>query len=162
MSEKRWNISTILCGECDKEITNIQNIFDILYIDDSNRASFDIVTFINAMGCDEQRFGLYYYIEKLDKDSCQIVYVCNSRHQRAKNEVIQEKKEFPETRIEGVTIKSTRFTIDDFYFLGEGNYELMVYKYDDEAAEPVDKEDSMKFAEDQHLVAVYPFKVLKK
>ena len=58
MSDKRWNISTILCGECDKEITNIQNIFDILYIDDSNTASFNIVTFINAIRCDEQKIWL--------------------------------------------------------------------------------------------------------
>ncbi len=165
MSDKRWNISTILCGECDKEITNIQNIFDILYIDDSNTASFNIVTFINAIRCDEQKFGLYYYIEKLEKKSCQMAYVCNSRHQRAQSEEEQAENEFPETRIEGVTIKSTRFRISDFYFPGEGNYELMVYKYDDNDVQPVDRDnngDSMRFAEEEHLVAVYPFKVLRK
>lgn len=165
MMNKRWNINTILCGECDKEIANIQNIFDILYVDESNTATFNIVTFINAMRCDEQKFGLYYYIEKLEKDSCQVAYVCNSRHRRAQGEERQEKVEFPETRIDGVTIRSTNFRINDFAFPGEGNYELMVYKYDDEDVKPVNREnseESIGFAEEDHLVAVYPFKVVKK
>ena len=94
-----------------------------------------------------------------------MAYVCNSRHQRAQSEEEQAENEFPETRIEGVTIKSTRFRISDFYFPGEGNYELMVYKYDDNDVQPVDRDnngDFMRFAEEEHLVAVYPFKVLRK
>lgn len=162
MSNKRWNINTILCGECDKDVVNVQNIFDVLYIDDSNIASFNIVTFINSIKCDEQRFGLYYYIEKLEKNSCQVAYVCSSRHKREKNEENQEEKEFSETTVEGVTVKSTRFKIDDFCFPGEGNYELMVYKYDDEDAQPIDKNNSTKFTDEKKLVAVYPFKVMKK
>ena len=165
MSDKRWNINTILCGECDKEITNIQNIFDILYIDESNTATFNIVTFINAMKCDEQKFGLYYYIEKLEQDSYQVAYLCNSRHQRVQNEEEGDRTKFVKTRLDGVTIKSTRFRINDFCFPGEGNYELMVYKYDDEDVKAVNRENedkSMNFANEEHLVAVYPFKVVRK
>lgn len=165
MINKRWNINAILCGECDKEIVNIQNIFDVLYIDENNTATFSIVTFINAMRCNEQKFGLYYYIEKLEKDNYQIAYVCNSRHHREQNEEEQEEVELPETRIDSVTIKATRFKINDFLFPGEGNYELMVYKYDNDDVKPVnraDNEDSMRFTNEENLVAVYPFKVLRK
>lgn len=164
MINKRWNINAILCGKCDKDIVDLQNIFDVLYVDENNTASFNIVTFISALGCDEQKFGLYYYIEKLEEGNEKVAYVCRSMHERKEEESGGKESDYRRSTVEGVTIKSTRFIIDEFCFPGEGNYELKVYKYDNDKVQSCETENDgspMQFVKDDNLVTIYPFKVVK-
>lgn len=162
MVNKKWSINILLCGECDEDISNITNIFDKLYIDENNKASFDIVTIANAIGCDEKKFGLYYYIERLTNTVNQIAFAGSTLYYKDEDDEKEEVTENFVSTIEGAAFKTNRMRISSCEFPGLGKYEIKVYKYDNEDAEEIDEDRADEFCADDHLVALYPFKVERK
>lgn len=167
MNNKKWSVNILLCEECDENITNIKNIFDILYVDYKERleASFDIVTIINAIKSDEKKFGLYYFIEKVKGQESQIAFLCHAIHKRTSEALKNSIGNNPKSTVEGVVFTTTRLKIRNCYFPGLGNYEIKVYKFDNDEAEEIenwDTEQCVKFAQEDHLVATYFFEVCMK
>lgn len=166
MINKNWCVNVLLCRECDKNIENINNIFNKLYIDEENKASFDIVTIISAIGCDEEQFGLYYFIEQLTETVNKVAYLGSTVHYRKKdahNGVWKSEEDFASS-VEGTTFKTHRMSIKSCEFPEVGEYELKVFKFDNDEAKIIgeDHEDeASQFYDDNHLITVYPFKVQK-
>lgn len=162
MVNKKWNINVILCEECDKNIRNIRNIFDIINVDESNTASFDIVTIVSAIGCDEKQFGLYYFLEKLEKENSMLAFIGSSVHVKCEGGKGKGNVEGQITSVEGQTFMTSRIRVDECEFPGEGHYELKVYKFDDDEAKEVksgDSETGSEFMKDSNLVTTYVFQV---
>ena len=167
MVNKKWNINVLLCEECDKNVRNIRNVIDIINIGESNMASFDIVTIVSAVGCDEKQFGLYYFLEKLDEENSRMAFIGSSLHVKYEDgkSSNRENGERQITSVEGQTFMTSRIRIDECQFPGEGHYELKVYKFDDDEAKEVESGDSaaaIEFMEDSHLATTYVFKVRNK
>jgi len=160
MIDKRWNVNILLCGECDKDVVNIKNVFNKIYVDENNMAKFDIVTILNAIECDEEKFGLYYFIEQIDEKK--MAFIGDTIHYKDDEDSVSDERF---CTVRGVVSQADRMRINECEFPGIGNYEIRVYKYDNEEAIELedDEEDSrMKYARDEKLVATYPFVVDKK
>lgn len=158
---KRWNINVILCEKTDVDVVNIKNIFDTLHIRD-NKASFSMVTFINGIKIDEEVFGLYYFMEKLEDDRALRTYLGSSLFKQTEenNEGIDGEKLYNSVEDSSILMSSARF--DDIEFKGPGSYELQVYKYDNDKAIDIDNKDSEscdEWANEENLVSIYPFRV---
>lgn len=166
MINKKWCVNVLLCGKCDKSIENVNNIFNKLYINEENKAHFDIVTIISAVGCDEKQFGLYYFIEQITKTVNKVAYLGSTIHYREENEDndTMERGETYASSVKGAVFKTHRMRIGSCEFPGVGEYELKVFKFDNDEMEIVDTEyedEADKFYDDDHLITVYPFKVQK-
>lgn len=161
MVNKIWNINILLCGQCDDNVANINNIFDKLNVDDNNQADFDIVTIMNAIGSDEEKFRLYYFVEKINDGKNMIAYIGSSLHKRSKGNLkSRDKKDFLAGSVEGTTFKTTVMRLRSCDFPGLGNYEIKVYKYDNDSVVELENDDidvAKELAKDDHLVATYPF-----
>ena len=152
---KKWNINIMLCREADKEVSNIENIFDKLVIKRNRRADFTIVTIMSSICSDEEQFGLF--IEYLDKDNGKnkLLYLCSSIYGRD-----EQRTEL--SSVEGASNGISQIKIRDCEFPHEGYYEIKVYKYDDnEFSENCNEQtkEMLKYAEESHLVSIYSFKV---
>ena len=76
---KIWNVNILLCRNANKEVSNIEDIFDTLIIDkEHKKANFTIVTILNSIESDEETFVLYYFIEYIGKTENKILYLFNS------------------------------------------------------------------------------------
>ena len=158
--EKKWNINSFLCESADEKVTNIKNIFDTLRIKKDGTASFTIVTMLNAFKCDESSFRLYYFMEQLDKD--QMAYLGNSYFERDSSKSLSSSRPKSSGCVESAVSMMIRVDVKGVNFPSTGQYELQVYKYDNTDAENIDDkspEEQGKWAEQQHLVATYPFNV---
>lgn len=164
MKNKKWCINVLLCEKCDNNIENINNIFNKLYINKENKAHFDIVTIISGIGCDEKKFGLYYFIEQITKSVNKVAYLGNTIHYSDTDEQngASESDETYASSVEGAVFKTHRMSIGLCEFPEAGDYELKVFKFDNDEAEIIDsdhEEKADKFYNDEHLVTIYPFKV---
>jgi hypothetical protein len=171
MISKKWNINVLLCKNCDRNVTNVASIFNELYVDDDLVGSFDIVTILNAIECDEKKFGLYYFIERLvgDGGENQIAFAGSVMHYRVTpkedKETAANKVEDLASTVNGAVFKTHRIKVKTCEFPGYGKYELKVFKYDDEKAKDVERdeeEEAERFYDLDYLTATYPFKVEKK
>lgn len=154
---KKWNINVMLCRKADEEVSNIENIFDKLVIKKNRGADFTIVTVTSSICADEERFGLFYFIEYFDKDNerNKFLYLCSSIYGKD-----EQRTEL--SSVEGASNGISQIRIRGCKFPNEGNYEIKVYKYDDdELSENYNKQakEMLKYAEESHLVSVYSFKV---
>ena len=154
---KRWNINAVMCREADEEICNICNIFNKLIVNEECVGAFTIVTFMNAIECDEEKFRLHYVMEKLD-DEKKAAYLGSTLQQNCG----ECKEEGTATSVDGVTSVSSRLVFRKFLFPGEGDYEIKIYKYDNEEAMALEVDEWIKKLDDEHLVSTYQFAVNKK
>lgn len=154
---KRWNINTFLCRKADLKVSNIEDIFDRLIIKKNGKADFTIVTVMSSICSDEERFGLFYFIEYLDNENM-ILYLCNSIYEREK-----QNQETLVSSMNGTSSKISRIWIEECEFPKAGSYEIKVYKYnDDELSQNYSEstEEMLQYADESHLVSIYPFKVI--
>jgi len=166
MINKKWCINVLLCGKCDKNIENINNIFNKLYVNEENKAHFDIVTILSGIGCDEKKFGLYYFIEQITKSGNKVAYLGSTIHYSDIDEQDEtfEGDETYASSVEGAVFKTHKISIGSCEFPEVGEYELKVFKFDNDEAEIIasdHEEKANKFYNDEHLITVYPFKVQK-
>ena len=160
---KIWNINLLLCREVNRNVSKIEGVFDKLVLNEKEEANFTIVTLLNSIKSDEEKFGLYYFLEQVNEDKDNLLlYLCSSINVREKND---EKKDANLCSIEGFSHKNIVFEIENCSFPGEGIYEIKVYKYDTDDVVKVDDnistKDMVKYANDDHLVSVYSFEVEK-
>ena len=160
---KIWNINLLLCREVNRNVSKIEGVFDKLVLNEKEEANFTIVTLLNSIKSDEEKFGLYYFLEQVNEDKDNLLlYLCSSINVREKN---AEKKDANFCSIEGFSHKNIVFEIENCSFPGEGIYEIKVYKYDNDDVVKVDDnvstKDMVKYANDDHLVSVYSFEVEK-
>lgn len=160
---KIWNINLLLCREVNRNVSKIEGVFDKLVLNEKEEANFTIVTLLNSIKSDEEKFGLYYFLEQVNEDKDNLLlYLCSSINVREKN---AEKKDANLCSIEGFSHKNIVFEIENCSFPGEGIYEIKVYKYDNDDVVKVDDnvstKDMVKYANDDHLVSVYSFEVEK-
>ena len=160
---KIWNINLLLCREVNRNVSKIEGVFDKLVLNEKEEADFTIVTLLNSIKGDEEQFGLYYFLEKVNKDKNNLLlYLCSSINVREKD---VEKKDANLCSIEGFSHKNIVFEIENCNFPGEGIYEIKVYKYDNDDVVKVDDnistKDMAKYANEEHLVSVYSFEVEK-
>ena len=160
---KIWNINLLLCREVNRNVSKIEGVFDKLVLNEKEEANFTIVTLLNSIKSDEEKFGLYYFLEQVNEDKDNLLlYLCSSINVREKND---EKKDANLCSIEGFSHKNIVFEIENCSFPGEGIYEIKVYKYDNDDVVKVDDnistKDMVKYANDDHLVSVYSFEVEK-
>lgn len=158
--KKRWNINSFLCEAADKDVTNIKRIFDTLRIKKNGSASFTIVTLLNALKSDESIFRLYYFIEQLSGGSrAYLGNTCFKKDEDAKRDSSGNKVLGSVEESVSVMLKAE---LEDIDFPESGQYELQVYKYDNEEAEDINNktpEECESWAQKEHLVATYPFSV---
>lgn len=160
---KIWNINLLLCREVNRNVSKIEGVFDKLVLNEKEEANFTIVTLLNSIKSDEEKFGLYYFLEQVNEDKDNLLlYLCSSINVREKN---AEKKDANLCSIEGFSHKNIVFEIENCSFPGEGIYEIKVYKYDNDdvvkVGDNVSTKDMVKYANDDHLVSVYSFEVEK-
>lgn len=158
--EKRWNINSFLCESADENVTNIKNIFDTLRVKKNGSTSFTIVTILNGFQCDESNFRLYYFIEQMGNDK--MAYLGNSYFEREAGEKQNCNENKKMGRVEESVSMMIKAEVLHMDFPASGQYELQVYKYDNEEAEDIDgrdPEEQGKWSELEHLVATYPFGV---
>lgn len=157
---KRWNINSFLCEKVDDDITNIKNIFDTVTIKKDKRTNFYIVTLLNAFESDEKSFRLYYFLQFMEEGD--IAYLGN-HYLRKGAEVKKNKAGEPmKARIEKSVSTMLKAEIENVNFPKSGQYELQVYKYDNDDAEDIDdksSEEQYNFANEDHLISTYPFNV---
>lgn len=164
MSEKKWNINMLLCREVDENTVNIKEIFNKLYLDNKNRASFVIITLLNAISSDEKNFKLYYFLEKVEGNGSKITLLGSTQFTKMLNNNQVNKKNV-KTYVKGLSNAITHMRIDECEFIGPGNYEIKIYKFDNEDEKKIaDLDDAsdeklLAYANDEHLVSVYPFEV---
>ncbi len=159
--EKRWNINSFLCKQADDNITNIRNIFNKIEVKNNDTASFCIITLLNAFQSDEKNFRLYYFIEQMGEDKR--AYVGNQSLTRDTEMKKDSNGECVMARIDSSVSVMLKAEIQNVYFPKTGQYELQVYKYDNEESVDIDNEtpdEQSKWANENHLVATYPFNVV--
>lgn len=161
---KIWNINTLLCRKTDTNVSNIKNIFDKLVIKKNGKADFVIITIMSSIRSDEERFGLFYFIEYVSGSNRRLIlYVGNSIFTKDKAE-----KERGISSVHGSSNEISQMEIRDCEFLEEGTYEIKIYKYDDDeldellVAKEEETEKMMKYAVDSHLASVYNFEVVRE
>lgn len=153
-----------MCEECDESISNIRNIFDTIYINPKERseASFDIVTIANAIKSDEEKFGLYYFIEKVEGRKSQIAFLNHAIFKRSEEAAKNSIGNIPKSTVEGAVFTTSRLQIRNCYLPGPGDYEIKVYKFDNDEVEDIkefDTKQCVKFAQEDHLVVTAFFEV---
>lgn len=164
MSEKKWNINILLCREVDENTVNIKEIFNKLYLDNKNRASFVIITLLNSILSDEKNFKLYYFLEKVEGNGSKITLLGSTLFTKVLNNNQTNKKNV-KSYVGGLSNAITHMSIDDCEFIGPGNYEIKIYKFDNEDEKnfgdlnDASNEEILEYANDEHLVSVYPFEV---
>lgn len=162
---KNWNFNILLCRKADENITGIENIFNKLETNDDDRASFMMVMLMNAIGCDEDRFAIHFFVEKLEKKRKRIAYLCSSFYQKTDESEDSFSCDVPGTTdVDGTAYDTTRFVFKNWYFPGAGDYIIKAYKYDNDDAVSIkgkSKKEILDYAKLDHLVSTYIFKVVK-
>lgn len=158
---KIWNVNILLCRNANKEVSNIEDIFDTLIIDkEHKKANFTIVTILNSIESDEETFTLYYFIECIGKTENKVLYLFNSVISRYEGDCEKNL-----SSLCGISQKNSKMPIKNCFFPEEGSYEIKVYKYDGKqdtirnSNGIVSTEEMLRYADVQHLVSVYPFRV---
>lgn len=158
---KRVNINVILCDRVNESLTDITNIVDVIKADDENKISFDVAVFINGIEWNVKKFGLYFFLEKVD--SQKITYLGSLEFQ-----LNEERKKHSNGNFEigthlNCSQSISRMEFKDINILGEGAYELQAYKYEDDKMVDLSNkslEDCIGYAQDDNLVSVYAFEVV--
>lgn len=162
---KIWNINAILCEKTDSEITDIKNIFDTLRLKKGNTAAFTIITFLNAIRSDEDKFGLYYFIERIPDEKEK-----NALRTYLGNTIYVKDKDVGKNRLgekicgsaEHSVSKMVSEKIEGIDFPSAGQYELQVFKYDGDSVVDLENksvEECEEWVDEEKLVSTYPFKV---
>lgn len=158
----RDNINIILCEKTDKSLTNIYNIIDVVPLQHDGTISFDIVVFVNGIEWDVNNFGLYFFVEALDRKKIKYLgsseYQYNAEHKTNTHGNYQ----FGSKRNSSQSI--SEYIVKDLDVLGEGSYELQVYKYENEDMVDLSEmgvNECIEYAKDENLVAAYSFEVAK-
>lgn len=158
MKNKIWNINVLLCQNTNQEVTQIDNVFNKLVVNKDNPyGKFEIITIMNAIGSTEKKIALYYFMELLDVKHPKVMYLCKSMIKRAPSSDSEFKTSLP-----GITQKNMKMKIDKCFFPQEGNYEVKVYKYDDNEIfddNGLETKEIVDIIDEAHLVTVYPFLV---
>lgn len=151
-NSKKWNINILLCEECDERMENIKNIFNSLYTKKDGNVHFDIVTIMNAINPDEERFGLYYFIEKVSKENSMISYVGGLVCDRIGGRDGYDS-----------TCGMERMSVDLDSFPGLGQYEIKVFKHDGNDAKEIsgDEKEIKHYYNPDKLISTYPFEIKK-
>lgn len=157
---KRDNINIILCDSIDSSLKNINNIMDVIPLNENNTISFTTVTFINGIEWNVNGFGLYYYIQNLDKNKTAYLGCIEFETDEEQKKRSNGSSEKGSHENSSQLIADMRF--DSVNVPGAGAYEIQVFKYEnDEMVDLSDKgiEECIKYANDEHLVASYAFEV---
>ena len=145
------NINLLLCEKADKQVRNVNNIFDsVIFTDGDDEVSYEILTIINQLEVEQREFELLYFIEGCDdKKDRPILYLGRFIY----------KTEKERSNIHPHSI--SRFIVDHCSFPKGGEYEVKVFmkqkgmiNKDEESTK-----NMLKYANEDDLVATCPFKV---
>lgn len=158
MENKIWNINLLLCQNTNQDITKIDNVFNKLVVNkDKPYGKFEIITILNSIRSTESKIALYYFMELLDEKHPKVMYLCKSMIKRKTHNDSEMKTSMP-----GITQKNIRLEINKCLFPQAGNYEIKVYKYDDDEIIDDDElgtKEMVEMIDEEHLITVYPFLV---
>ena len=149
--ESRFNINILLCEGEVTSTSNITSIFDKIRIFD-NKLSFTVFVLINTINYLSKHFTLLLILIKIgDNDDDKAVSLGRIDYEKADS----LKSALGKSRYDGSSQKISNIFFKDAYLPGAGNYELVVYKYE----EPVTEEDAgdINNMDDSKLVASYGF-----
>lgn len=158
---KRDNVNIILCEKIDSDLKNITNIFDVVKMDDNNNISFTAVVFINGIEWQVDEFVLYFFLVNVDENKMALLGASeflNDKENKFRSNGSQEVSNHPNC---GQSISHMQF--EDIFVPEKGNYELQVYKYENEKAIDLSDEEStsgIEYAKDENLVCSYAFEVV--
>lgn len=157
---KRDNVVAVLCDDIDNSLTNITNIKDVVLMDATKTASFDVAVFVNGIEWNIERFGLYYFIENIKEKS--MAYIgCTEFVNNGANKKGSNGKHRIGTR-DNCSQTIAKVKVVDISFLGTGAHELQVYKYEENNMPDLagkSNEECVKYAKDDKLVTTYAFEV---
>lgn len=152
------NIVVLLCKDCDDNITKIDKIFDSIAVED-DKASFDIVTIINAVEYVKKKFSLFYYLVNLNEGKQ--AYIGEEAFEHLENE--ENHQECIPSSIEACSQKISVIKLEDVQFLSHGAHEILVYKYEDDeiegARKTIEEKNPFSLQSEDKLVATYGFNV---
>lgn len=156
---KFMNLNMVLCQEYDSKTKSIYNIFNRIELDDNNRASFSLVSFLNIFTdnkekvCVSRNFSLHYFLVKMDKqmkERKQLYLGCSYLELGDKDDV------------DALGEKMTNLKFNNIPFIGAGVYYIEAFYYDKYVSvKDRDKrrEASKKIRSDGSLVSIASFSV---
>lgn len=157
------NINVILCANSDEKVTKIENIFNVLKRQTDDKLTFDIVTVINAFGGNgsKEAFTLVYAFVKHENNNNSQINIVDVESYEIKNEVDDiTLKEFNTNMNRGQIY--SRKHIDNMYFPGAGQYELQIYKFNDEVDQGVLDKIRTTDTYDDNVECVVNFEIVEE
>lgn len=161
----RLNVNVLLCEKCNDDSSNIYNIFNAVKLNKENRASFTMITQINSFDDIYERLGLFYFMEKHDKNGEGAYIYLGRIFIKVGNE--EEKTSSGEPRLSSQSCPIQEIIhnyLKDVAFLGVGQYEIQVFLYKDDDIPQIDskvtKEQRKMLRKKDNLVAIYDFEAM--
>lgn len=158
---KRDNINVILCEKIDDSLKNITNISDVISMDENENISFTAVVFINGIEWEVEKFGLYYFLVNVDSNKIAFIGSSDFINDKEEKKRSNGSSEYSKHNNSAQAITDMRF--EELYVPGKGNYELQIYKYENDEIVDLSNEDMSKciqYAKDEKIVSSYAFEVV--
>ena len=160
---KVWNVNMLLCESTDKNVSEINNVFDTLIVNrESKQGGFTILTIVNAIKNELDTFGLYYFLEYIGNERGRVLYLGESISQKTDVHQIRKYKALRRTyKLPSISQKIIKFKVENCVFPLEGEYAVKLYKYDGKEVirqtEKYSTRDMLDRMDEDHLVSFYPF-----